>query len=1227
MTRRIDIHNAARAFLCLALLGAGVTGWRHAFAADPAGKPDRRALSELGDDFVSKIGGSMDEADLYLSGAGEIELAERKAKTVLPDDEPLLLRPVFGKDEISGAQDIYSIKHKKRLLMSLGDFASATGLAVTAKPSEGTAAGWFIRQTNTFSLDAKKREAVIQGKVFRINPDDMIADENDILISSVLLERWFGADFSYDFANLSLGIKTLKPFPVEEAYARSQKQRGATFGDSPPRLPYQAQPYALLSLPYIDTNINTRIQHSPGSAAFKSGTWSTILQGDLAGLNAEAFIGGTQRKPYINNARFKFGKQDQDGNLLGPLHATAYSFGDVDVLSQPLIGSGGQEQGISVTSQRLDNRTYQTTTRLQGNGQPGWDVELYRNDSFIDIRHIDETGFYDFGQVDLIVGDNDFKFVFYGPQGEIEEKHKHVGVDPRTLADQEGHYYVTATRNDLTTWQRERPTAPGTGDPHIAANYEYGIGGLGTANFGIESNSSDDGTYRTLAQGGLASYAFGTFFNADLGFDTEDYSFGGVLTARRTFDRQSLLLQYSFNSPEFNVSTPLEGASQKDSYRATLSGPVPLDWSMFKNTNYNVSATYNNFYSGANQTILSSGLTTRLRSVVLSTGSQYSRTESGSGQVNEAASGRVDARGFAYGGSWRIGGDYQTMPETRLNSIDVEYNRTINETIDMTAQLEHLIDPSFTMVSFGVNWQTAVATISPSVQVDSDQNVIGAVNVHFSAAADPISNRYGIYNKYLAGTGGIAARIFMDKNGNGVYEEGDELLPDVQIRALQGQRTAVSDKNGIAFIPDLEQNRLTDIVVNPASSEDLYGISLFEGVSVRPHPGAVMKLDFPIVEGGEMDGQADYAGPGGGRRPARNAKISLVAPDGTVEKTTVAASDGYWSISTIRPGTYYLTAEADDPPGYVMPRLVTFRPDGSTYFGQAVLLKPRRNVAFSFRSDNPAPGGPRKARVVRANDIQDQRMLLAMGQFHSRLALALAWYKMKIAKAKEIAFFDLGQPIAKIKPDPKTGEMVLILKPKKPMTLAQAATACEKLQEEKTSCTVRVITTYRNTPSGEEQADFEIAGTYPARKIEIIAEPEPAKPAPANDSKQDEPAERVKAGTTEEKVASTQQAAKGAIVVINLGSYNSRTLMSVMWYKFRTRYHDAIGNAHLLARPSETLLSAESGKYELRAAVPGNDRAEAEKRCGLLEKQGQACKVEIVPGPQEFSAAASPAKG
>ena len=173
------------------------------------------ALDQLRQDFITRIGGDLNSADLYLRGAGKVELAEHTSGTILPDDEPLLLHAIIGENHVSAGQDIYSMMRGKRLMISLGDFCTAASFAIKTDPEKGAASGWFIRQENTFSLNAKKYEVTIKGKTMQIGSGDVEMTGSDLLVASVALVRCLGRDFCYDFASLVIYVRSAQKLPVE----------------------------------------------------------------------------------------------------------------------------------------------------------------------------------------------------------------------------------------------------------------------------------------------------------------------------------------------------------------------------------------------------------------------------------------------------------------------------------------------------------------------------------------------------------------------------------------------------------------------------------------------------------------------------------------------------------------------------------------------------------------------------------------------------------------------------------------------------------------------------------------------------------------------------------------------------------------------------------------------------------------------------------------------------
>ena len=141
MAFRSGFRKSVLCCLFAALLSGFVAGPNIARAQDqapppaaiaaPLSPPSRQAaLMQLGKDFANKVGGALGAADLYLSGAGKLELAEHASGIHLPDNEPLLLHGIAGKEGVNLPEDIYTIKRGKRLMISLGDFSTAVSFAI-----------------------------------------------------------------------------------------------------------------------------------------------------------------------------------------------------------------------------------------------------------------------------------------------------------------------------------------------------------------------------------------------------------------------------------------------------------------------------------------------------------------------------------------------------------------------------------------------------------------------------------------------------------------------------------------------------------------------------------------------------------------------------------------------------------------------------------------------------------------------------------------------------------------------------------------------------------------------------------------------------------------------------------------------------------------------------------------------------------------------------------------
>ena len=141
-----------------------------------------------------------------------------------------------------------------------------------------------------------------------------------------------------------------------------------------------------------------------------------------------------------------------------------------------------------------------------------------------------------------------------------------------------------------------------------------------------------------------------------------------------------------------------------------------------------------------------------------------------------------------------------------------------------------------------------------------------------------------------------------------------------------------TDAGGLAWLPRLPANRHTDIGIDANTLEDPQWQPARAGVRVVPRPGRVSQVDFAVGVTGEVDGTT-YLLAKGARRPIGDLKLELVDAARKVVATVASAADGYYVMTGIFPGEYFLRVD----PGQLKRlglqdtgmHIITIGPDGT----------------------------------------------------------------------------------------------------------------------------------------------------------------------------------------------------------------------------------------------------------------------------------------------------------
>lgn len=1012
--------------------------------------PSRAALLGLAQKFVDRVGGGFAEANRRMAPVDTEAERQRRVFQSMEDGEELLMQVRIGKVGID--QSILGIKQGNDIMLSLADFVSASGFAITVDPNAQIAEGFFIRENQKFRLDIPGGSVLAADRNFSLMPGDVEVADGDILVKSAVLAQWFGFEVTPDLSMQQLNIASDQKWPIQERLDRLAKKNAKVFDNRvAAKLPEHKVDYRQASFPNIDVNLRQTYTRDPEEEkADKTTRYGIQAAGDMAGHTAIASLSGNQ-EDRLDSVYLNMKKESDAPDLLGPLKARRYEFGDINTVIVPNAGPSPSEMGVRA-SNRNPFVTSDTTTRITGTSTIGWDVELYRNNQYLAIATVDDTGQYVFNDVPLVTGQNNFKIVHFGPLGELREEEQVITVDPNVYAASGlGIYDVSASLQNTQTWIATPSEDKDKKTPHFSGTLARQLTPQMSGHVGLRARQEDE-EQKAYVNAGIATTVAGSIVNADLTVDNAG-PFMGIATARKQWARQNFGVSASYQSEDFNPGATVKNKPAQYSLRTFSGGPIP--WVKSYNYNYEWNSGYNFKDDGSSSFTDQLSLNARVKGLFFNNTLNHSNTTFASGDEEELLNGDFSVRGRAFKALWRAGIGYDIKPDNGITDYRLGVSRALSKTVHGDVSVKHDTMDRYTVGEVALDWAGEKVNISPSVSYDSDSVIDAQVSMRFGLTRDPYTGDILMRGRSISGKGGVSARVFLDRNGDNLYSEGDELLEGVTVKAIQSNRLAETGKNGEVFLYDLPAGELTDVVVEEGGSMDATWISGFPGVSVRPRPGLVSRVEFPIHMSGEIDGTLYARISSEKTHPLRNIHLSLYDESGRKKMTTRTGNDGFYLFELIPPGKYFLIPDAKDLKiarvQGMAPQEITIGYDGTILYGNDIVLSSGKGggldvmSAADFESANPGAG------IAGAQNI-----VLNLGSYHSPLTVAVVWYRLKQRYDSIIGglspLFRLGTDT----PDAKSGFYTLRLK-YPDGNLEEAFSRCRALAARDVFCSVEYI--------------------------------------------------------------------------------------------------------------------------------------------------------------------------
>ena len=804
----------------------------------------------------------------------------------IPEGE-LLFFSSFVKKNYLG--EMLGVKSKTGVLIDLLSFSESLDFAIDINSDDLIAQGWFIREDNQFYLDLNTNTVQINGARYSFNSQQAYAENGDMFVDSNLLAQWFSLDIDIEYSALELNVSSPTKLPIELKREREQRETVTNRESRQAILPWKASPYSAISSPLADVQLSATKSNTDSAIGY-----SVLGSNDLAYFNTQYFFAG-RKQDLLSDSRLSFSRQSKDARLLGPLNATTVQFGDVLATQVGKQFNSSYARGVKVDNKPLFKQVNSNQINLTGAIQPGWDVELYRNDVLLAQQFSLADGRYLFEDIDLLFGANNFELIFYGPQGQVERKTEQYFIDGNSLSADESFYELSITEQGEQLFNQSLYSTQGKGW-QLAGRYETGLTDYLSVYAGtsiLNSNSGDN----------VNNYAFGSnlsifdkvLLNLDYEKNNNDEDKLEV-AARGELVGQSVRLSLSQNNEK------IVGDSQTakvESYQLYAAGKL-FDKS-FGSLSYQNTLAYNNREFSDSYLSVDNTLSYNLGGTVVSNNLIWRKFDS-LDDATTLGSMRLQHR---FGKTYtRFSVDYSADSGSTILGYQAELSRSLSQNLQSEFTLRNSRINDLVSMELGLNWQSDSFSLNSTMSYDDDDNWRLGLFSRFSIGFDTNTDEYFLSKRSLANSGTLMVRVFLDSNNNNIQDDGEKGIEGVKVKGVQNYRRAVTNENGLAILKGMPANRTTDIVIESGSISEPFLVAANDGFSITPRAGFVEYMEIPLNHSSELEGTVYKQDEQGSSEVQPFATVKLLDKQGKQVAQTQAAYDGYYLFTDLRPGEY-----------------------------------------------------------------------------------------------------------------------------------------------------------------------------------------------------------------------------------------------------------------------------------------------------------------------------------
>ncbi len=771
---------------------------------------------------------------------------------------------IFFQVQNIGTFEVPALVRNQEILLPITDIFDFLKIKTSYSSSLDTISGFFLSPQATYQIDRLNKIITYEGKKFSLKTNDIIRTDTNLYLLSKYFGEIFGLDCKFNVRTLSVNLTTKLELPVIRELRLEQMRKNIVKFKG-------------------ETKVDTAIGRNRSAFNFGMANWSIISNQQIGSktdtrLNlalGSVIAGGEAYVNLTHNVNSPFSEKQQtyywrlvnnSQSLLRQTTVGKISTNSISTIYNPVVG-------MRFTNTPTTYRRSFGSYPISDYTNPGWMVELYVNNSLVDYKKADASGFFNF-QVPLVYGNTAIKLKFYGPWGEEQSKEQQITIPFNFLPPKEFEYTISAglVEDSLQSIFSK-------------VSLNYGLSRSISIGAGLE--------YLTSVTSGnkmpYFSIATRPFSNILL---SGEYVYG--VRGKGIFSYQlPNNVQLELNYSKYHPGQKAINFNYLEERKAMLTLPFKgSNFYMYNRFTYNQIILPGTGYSSSEWLISGnlSGVGLNLSNYAL-----FTKTSDPLYYSNLSLSIRLK-RGLLI------------LPQAQYEYSKHELisaKASIEKPVMKNGYFSFSVENNFKSNSFSL--QAGIRYDLPFTQtaliVRQTNNLINLMEMaRGSLIFDPKTGYSEANNRVSVGRGGIVFAPFLDLNCNGKREKDEPRAYGLNIR-ISGGNAKQNDRDTTIRVVDLEPYTKYYVELDANSFDNLTWKIKNRSLSVYIEPNTFKLVEIPVSVVGEVSGMV-FKQKGENQDGLGRIIVNIFNSKSQLAGKTLSEPDGYYSFLGLAPGKY-----------------------------------------------------------------------------------------------------------------------------------------------------------------------------------------------------------------------------------------------------------------------------------------------------------------------------------